>query len=109
MGQVDPATLRPELREALKGISPGQTTGVVKVPTGFAILKVLTASDSGADKNANPARIQPLVATGTDPLCAECGREERSRSGVSQFAEAGRLELRICPPCVRFAENQFPS
>ena len=65
MGKVDPAALRPELREALKGISPGQTTGVVKVPTGFAILKVLTASDSGGDKNANPARIQPLVATGT--------------------------------------------
>jgi len=65
MGKVDLATLRPELREALKGISPGQTTSVVKVPTGFAILKVLTASDSGGDKNANPAQIQPLVATGT--------------------------------------------
>ncbi len=65
MGQVDPATLRRELREALKGIAPGKTTGVIKVPTGFAILKVLLPNDSGGDRAANPARIQPLTATGT--------------------------------------------
>lgn len=65
MGRVDPATLRPELREALKGIAPGQITGVIKVPSGFAILKVLAATESVADKNANPARILPMAATGT--------------------------------------------
>ena len=65
MGKVDPATLRPELREALKGVGPGQTTGVVKVSPGFAIVKVLTATEAGGDKNANPARIQPMQATGT--------------------------------------------
>ncbi len=65
MGKLDPATLRPELREALKGVGPGQITGVIKVPSGFAILKVLPANESGSDKNANPARVLPLVATGT--------------------------------------------
>jgi tetratricopeptide (TPR) repeat protein len=65
MGRVDPAALRPELREALKEIAPGQITGVIKVPTGFAILKVLSADDSAGDKIANLARIQPLTATGT--------------------------------------------
>jgi tetratricopeptide (TPR) repeat protein len=65
MGRLDPATLRPELREALKGIGPGQITGVIKVPSGFAIVKVLPASESRSDKDANPARILPMEATGT--------------------------------------------
>jgi FG-GAP-like repeat/PPIC-type PPIASE domain/ASPIC and UnbV len=65
MGKLEPGALRPELREALKGLGPGQITGVIKVPTGFAILKVLPANDAGGDKNSNPARIQPLVASGT--------------------------------------------
>ena len=65
MGKLDPATLRPELREALKGVGPGQITGVIKVPSGFAILKVLPPNESGSDKNANPARVLPMVATGT--------------------------------------------
>jgi tetratricopeptide (TPR) repeat protein len=65
MGKLDPATLRPELREALKGLGPGQITSVIKVPSGFAILKVLPANESGSDKNANPARVLPMVATGT--------------------------------------------
>jgi tetratricopeptide (TPR) repeat protein len=64
MGKIDPATLRPELREALKGMEPGQTTGIVKLQTGYAIVKVLPPSESPEVKNASPARIQPLVATG---------------------------------------------
>jgi tetratricopeptide (TPR) repeat protein len=65
MGKVDPATLRPELREALTGIVPGQISGVIKLPTGYAIVKVLSPSDSEDVKNATPARILPLIASGT--------------------------------------------
>jgi tetratricopeptide (TPR) repeat protein len=64
MGKVDPATLRPELREVLNGMEPGQTTGIVKLQTGYAIVKVLPPSESPEVRNASPARIQPLVATG---------------------------------------------
>jgi tetratricopeptide (TPR) repeat protein len=64
MGKVDPATLRPELREGLKGVEPGQTTGIIKLPTGYAIVKLLPALESPEVKNASPARIQPLVSTG---------------------------------------------
>ena len=65
MGKVDPATLRPELREVLKGVAPGEITGVIKVPSGYAIVKVLPATEPVVDKNANPARILPMAATGT--------------------------------------------
>ena len=45
LGKVDLATLRPELREALHGVGPDQITNIVKVPGGYALLKVLPASE----------------------------------------------------------------
>ena len=41
MGMIDPAKLRPELRDALHGVAPGQITGIARIPSGYAILKVL--------------------------------------------------------------------
>ena len=64
MGKIDPATLRPELREALKGIRPGQITGVIRLSLGFAILKMLLPSESPEIKDANPARSMAAAATG---------------------------------------------
>ena len=55
MGRLDPATLRAELREALKGVAPGQITGVVKFSEGYAILKVLPASGSGNSQLSRPS------------------------------------------------------
>lgn len=40
LGTLDPAVLRPELRGSLKGIAPGQISPVVRIPEGYAILKV---------------------------------------------------------------------
>jgi tetratricopeptide (TPR) repeat protein len=52
MGSVDPETLRIELREALRTAAPGQITGIVKIPAGFAILKRLKeAPNSGGNAN----------------------------------------------------------
>ena len=45
LGSVDPDTLRPELREALQGMTIGQTTRAVSVPAGVAILKVVEADE----------------------------------------------------------------
>lgn len=45
LGKVELRTLRPELREALKGKSPGDVTQAIKVPGGYAILKVLPPSE----------------------------------------------------------------
>src|ERR1700676_1309278 len=44
LGLIDLSTLRPELREALKGIEPGRITEVIAVATGYVILKVLPQS-----------------------------------------------------------------
>lgn len=46
MARVDPATLRPELRDAVAGLDLGTVSPIVHIPLGYAILKVV----SGADK-----------------------------------------------------------
>ena len=61
LGTLDPATLRPELRDALNGVAVGQTTSVVRIPTGFAILKVVPVSESAGRSNAGPVA---MLSTG---------------------------------------------
>ncbi|HVW12001.1 MAG TPA: FG-GAP-like repeat-containing protein [Bryobacteraceae bacterium] len=52
MGVLDPANLRPELRDALHGVAPGQISGIAQIPTGYAILKVLKSPPAGSTPQA---------------------------------------------------------
>lgn len=61
MGQLDPSQLRPELRNALEGRRVGEITGIVRIPSGFAVLKVLSSPTTG-DQNAK--RLSSLEAAG---------------------------------------------
>jgi len=66
LGRLDPASLRPELRDALVSVAIGNYTGIVRIPTGFAILKILAdaeESPSFQDDN-NPARVMAAAANG---------------------------------------------
>ena len=47
VGPVPLADLRSELREALEALRPGELSGIVRVPTGFAILKLVPADEAG--------------------------------------------------------------
>ena len=85
MGKIDPSTLRPELREALRGIVPGQTTGVVKLPTGYAIIKVLLSPESEDVTNASPVRILPMVATGTIRYAPNVGGKNEADLAFRSF------------------------
>jgi len=61
LGQVDPATLRSELRDALTGVTGGQLTRVVRIPTGYAILEVLPDSQ-GIQGDDSPTPISVAAA-----------------------------------------------
>ena len=66
MGKVDPATLRAELREAVKHLKPGGLSGAIKLSTGgYAILTILSAAESANIGDAVTSRILPMIATGT--------------------------------------------
>lgn len=68
LGSVDPATLRTELRDALKGMGNGKLSGPVKISTGFAILKVeAPGATTGGGPPTAPGSTQgaaPAVSTG---------------------------------------------
>jgi tetratricopeptide (TPR) repeat protein len=56
VGEVDLASLRPELREAVKSLEIGQVSGVVKVSTGFVIVKLLGKKHEPKEQEEGPAR-----------------------------------------------------
>src|SRR6202022_1820838 len=41
LGNLDASKLRPELRDALRGLGPGQITTIVQIPEGYAVVKVM--------------------------------------------------------------------
>lgn len=63
LGKVSLATLRPELRNALQGVAAEQITGVIQVPTGFAVLKVVANTEAAA--SAGPVKNPAVAATGS--------------------------------------------
>ncbi|HEX9112467.1 MAG TPA: FG-GAP-like repeat-containing protein [Terriglobales bacterium] len=65
MGKLDPATLRLELREALQGVGPGQVSAPVKIPSGYAILKVVADDEPGGKRASTPNEMLPLAGRGS--------------------------------------------
>ena len=55
LGKLTLSTLPPVLKDALVGVGPGQLSPIVRIPTGFAILKVVDETD--------PAHINMNAAT----------------------------------------------
>ncbi len=71
VGAVDPSSLRVELRDALKGVAAGELTAIVRIPAGYAILKVLKDAVGAEPGSANPTRILPLAGPGSVRLTAD--------------------------------------
>jgi hypothetical protein len=61
MGVIDPAKLRTELRDALRGVQAGQISGIAKIPSGYAILKVLNEQPRAGPGVADTGRMQALA------------------------------------------------
>lgn len=61
LGRLDLATVRPEIREAVQGLAPGQLSPIVRIPTGFAIFRV---EEDEPDSGAPGAAPGALASTG---------------------------------------------
>ena len=64
-GRMDPAALRPELRDALKGVAPGQLSPITRIPSGYAILRVLPAKEAEKIESVPSARLEAISAYGS--------------------------------------------
>jgi hypothetical protein len=88
MGKVDPASLRQELREALKDLPPGKVSQVVTIPTGFAILKVVEETQPGAALTADPTQYLPLASRGSIRYSANVGGAPEADSALQAFPKS---------------------
>lgn len=75
VGPIALAELRPEIRDALSGLGPGEISAVLRVPTGFAVVQ---PAGPAMGSPARGAEIPALAAVGS----------VRSTLSVDGFAEA---------------------
>ncbi len=61
LGKIDPNSLRAELRDALRGVQPGQLSKIVKISSGYAILQVMTETEA-ADLGSTDRALQAAIA-----------------------------------------------
>jgi tetratricopeptide (TPR) repeat protein len=90
LGRLDPAGLRTELRDAVRGAGKGQLAGPVKISTGFAILKV---EDSGAAAASTP----PAPTTGAAQGGAAVATTGQGMTPTGLLALAGRGKVPYPP------------
>jgi tetratricopeptide (TPR) repeat protein len=99
MGTVDPSTLRSELREAVQGLRAGQISGIVKIPAGFAILKILSASPAPGGEAQTPNRPSPLPATGTIRYAPSIGGQGEADLAFRAFNKPAGWEQNLAEMC----------
>jgi tetratricopeptide (TPR) repeat protein len=85
LGRVELSTLRPELRNALRGVTQGQLTPVVRIPTGFAFLKVVDGSNVVGATAASRGGINALVATGSVKYVVDVGGLAEAEAVLREF------------------------
>ena len=83
IGRVDSATLRTELREALRAVGPDKISPIARTPLGYAILEpdTLPTRSEGAKTGANAA----TVATGSVKLMFNVGGLPEVELGFGRF------------------------
>src|ERR1700691_4856424 len=87
MGRVDPSALRSELRDALKGTATGQITRVLRLPSGYAVLKVVPPGDPDTLQNTSPARILPSASTGAIRYAPNVGGKGEADLAFRNFSK----------------------
>src|ERR1700730_14320137 len=85
MGEIEPAKLRLELRDALKGVGPGQVSGVVHIPSGYAILQVLQEPQKTNIEEEHPFRMLPLAGIGSVRIVVDVDGFNEARTALNLY------------------------
>jgi tetratricopeptide (TPR) repeat protein len=90
LGRIGISTLRPELQTALRGLTDGQMSAIVQVPTGFAFIRVEHDSNQ-----AGPTRplSQALLATGSVKYVIDVGGLPEAETVLREYAKPATWNL----------------
>jgi tetratricopeptide (TPR) repeat protein len=97
MGLVDPLQLRPELASALKGLHEGEYSGIIPVPSGFAVVTVLPAHKSRAE--VDPERIRTLVASGVVRYGIDVSGDTEENAAFAEYPKPSGWEHDLKEVC----------
>src|SRR5947207_13219513 len=87
LGKVDPSTLREELRTALKGLAPGQLSPVFRIPSGFAVVKVLAPDELAGIAESQRARQAAIRAEGSIRFDVNVSGWSEAAAALADFAK----------------------
>jgi tetratricopeptide (TPR) repeat protein len=99
MGNVDPANLRPELRTALEGLQPGSVSQTVKIPSGYAILKVLPASELAGLAEAERTRQFAANAERSIHFSFDISGNNEAEAALASFHKPEGWNLDLASAC----------
>jgi len=99
LGNVDPATLRAELRDTLRGMAPGQLSGVFKLPSGFAILKILPRSEALDLENTERMRQLAIGAEGSVQFDFDISGLNETEAALAAFPKSDGWYLDLAGAC----------
>jgi tetratricopeptide (TPR) repeat protein len=87
LGKVDPSTLREEVRTALRGLAPGQISPVFRIPSGFAIVKVLAPDELDGIAESQRARQAAIRAEGSIRFDVNVSGFNEAAAALSDYAK----------------------
>jgi FG-GAP-like repeat/ASPIC and UnbV/PPIC-type PPIASE domain len=85
LGILDPLQLRMELKNALNGVGYGQVSGIVRIPAGYAIVKVLTQVPGNATPSGSPVARQSISSAGAVRLTYDYAGFASALRAVDKF------------------------
>lgn len=83
LGQLEPATLRRELQDGLTGLTANQISRIIKLPSGYAILRV----GEPAVSESSPTKRQALSAAGAVRLTYDYAGFAAAMQAVNKFSK----------------------
>src|SRR6478609_9611020 len=87
LGKVDPASLREEIRTAVRGLTPGQLSPVFRMPSGFAIVKVLAGDELVGIAESQRARQAAIRAEGSIRFDVNLSGFSEAAAALANFAK----------------------
>ena len=85
LGHVSVSALRPELQRALEGLPVGQVSKVVRIPTGFALLKIVPDTETHEAPSKVSSPNAALAATGSVKYALDLSGMGEALVAMNQF------------------------